>query len=313
MEALILSAGEGTRLRPLTRLRPKPLFPILNQPLLQITLNYLKRFSLDRVILNTHHLADQIEEFVQAQKKRLPLEIETRFEPILLNTGGGIGNTRDFWRSDPFLVINGDILTDIDLHKAIEFHQTHNGPVTLVLHDYPEFNQIKVDKQGRIKAFRNTEGQGLAFTGIHLLSREIFQHLPSSGAYDIIPIYQRMIKQGLPIWGYISQDHYWRDIGTPQSYLKVHEELLSRNPPSLPLKKGGTGRILIHPETVIEKGVDFSGWVCIGKGCQLKTGSRIRNSVLWENVVMESGSSVADSILGRGVHLRKNIRGEVLI
>ncbi len=133
MDALILAAGEGTRLLPLTRKRPKPLFPILNRPLLEITLGYLNRFSIDRVILNTHHLADQIENFVHAQKETLALEIETRFEPKILNTGGGIGNARDFWQFDPFVVINGDILTDIDLHQAIDFHLSHKGPVTLVL------------------------------------------------------------------------------------------------------------------------------------------------------------------------------------
>ncbi len=94
------------------------------------------------MILNTHHLAAQIDDFVQTQKEYRSFEIETRFEPQILNTGGGIGNTRNFYRSDPFVVVNGDILTDIDLNKAIEFHQSHKGPVTLILHDYPEFNQL---------------------------------------------------------------------------------------------------------------------------------------------------------------------------
>ena len=336
MDALILAAGEGTRLLPITRKRPKPLFPILNQPLLGLTLDYLNRFSLKRVILNTHYLASQIQDFVDAQKGSLPFEIETRFEPRILNTGGGIGNTRDFWRSDPFIVINSDILTDIDLHKAIEFHQNHKGPVTLVLHDYPEFNQIAVEGQGRITEFRKTDGQGLAFTGIHILGREILDYLPTSGSYPIIPIYQQMVERGRPVWAYISRGHYWRDIGTPQSYLKVHEELLSTptpalppprgrvreggtlwisltNPPSSPFNKGGLGGILIHPEARIEKGVEFSGWACIGKGCLLKEGCRIHNSILWEDVTVESGVSISESILGDGVHLKNDLHSGVEI
>ncbi len=342
MDALILSAGEGTRLLPLTRTKPKPLFPILNRSLLQFTFDYLNRFSLQRAVLNTHHLSWQVEKFVQIEKENRPFEIETRFEPTILGTGGGIGNTRDFWSSYPFIVINGDILTDIDLRQAVGFHQDHKGPVTLILHDYPEFNQISVDGQGRICDFRQGSGRGLAFTGIHLLEKEIFDFLPPPGAFEIIPVYQRMIREGIPVWAYISKDHYWRDIGTPRSYLKVHEELLNTPTPSLPplrgrVREGGPPEksqeimtpprgliaalrrpkkkkgLFIHPETRIETGVEFSGWACIGKGCLLKKGCRIHKSVLWEDVVVESGVSVSESIVGNGVHLKQSIQGEAII
>lgn len=344
MDALILAAGEGSRLLPLTRTKPKPLFPILNRSLLHFTFDYLNRFSVQRVILNTHHLSGQIEKFVQIEKENRPFEIQTRFEPTVLETGGGIGNTRDFWSSYPFVVINGDILTDIDFHQAVCFHQGHKGPVTLILHDYPEFNQISVDGQGRIQDFQQEKGHGLAFTGIHLLEKEIFDFLPPPGAFEIIPVYQRMIREGIPVWAFISRGHYWRDIGTPKSYLKVHEELLPivMNPedqtnitkfehkspliplfqrgtlsiPSIippPFFKGGAGGIYIHPEAQIGKRVEFSGWACIGKGCLLKKGCRIHKSVLWEDVVVESGVSVSDSILGDGVKIIQNIQGATLI
>jgi len=300
MEAMILAAGQGTRLLPLTHHRPKPLFPVLNRLLLEITLAYLSRFSLERVILNTHHLASQIEDFVQIQKGSSPFEMKTSFEPEILGTGGGIGHTRDFWKSDLFLVINGDLFTDIDLQKAITFHRNHKGLVTLILHDYPEFNQISVDAQGLIRNFK--QNKGLAFTGIHILNRAIFDFLPSSGNYEIIPVYQKMIQEGLPIRAYVSRGHYWRDIGTPKSYLKLHEELLT-----------GERKVLIHPEARIEKGAAFSGWACIGKGCLLKRGCHIHNSVLWEDVVVESGVSVFESIIGQGVHLKHDLREEAVI
>ena len=342
MDALILAAGEGSRLRPLTRTKPKPLFPILNRPLLQFTFDYLNRFSIQRVILNTHHLSGQIEKFVQIEKENRSFEIQTRFEPTILETGGGIGNTRDFWSSNPFVVINGDILTDIDLHQAVGFHQSHKGPATLILHDFPEFNQISVDGRGRIQDFRQKPGCGLAFTGIHLLEKKIFDFLPPSGAFEIIPIYQQMIRQGIPVRAYISKNHYWRDIGTPGSYLKVHEELLNTPTPSLPplrgrMREGGPPEksqkimtppgglidalrrskknkgLFIHPEARIEKGVEFTGWACIGKGCHLKKGCRIQNSVLWEDVVVETGVSVSDSILGDGVKIIQDMQGATLI
>ena len=337
---MILAAGQGTRLLPLTKNRPKPLFPVLNRPLLDITLTYLSRFSLERVFLNTHHLASQIEDFVQIQKANSPFKIKTTFEPQILGTGGGIGQTRNFWKSDLFLVINGDIITDIDLQQAMDFHRSHHGLVTLILHDYPEFNQISVNGRGRVKNFRQERGQGLAFTGIHILDRAIFDFLPSSGNYEIIPIYQKMIQKGLPIWAYVSQGHYWRDIGTPQSYLKVHEECLSTPTPPLlhlrereedllmptnrllapPRRSGDTVTrrpenkgIFVHPEATIEKDVVFSGWACIGKGCLLKKGCRIQNSVLWEDVVVETDLSVFESIVGQGGHVQKNNQGGLLI
>ncbi len=330
MEAMILAAGKGTRLLPLTLGRPKPLFPILNEPLLHLTFDYLNRFSLSSVFLNTHHLAPRIEEFVQSEKECRPFQIHTRYEPEILGTGGGIGSTRGFWKESPFVVFNGDIVTDIDLQKALDFHQSGPGPVTLILHDYFEFNQISVDGSGRIRDFRQERGKGLAFTGIHILGKEIFDFLPSTGSYDIIPVYQQMIQEGVPVRAFISRGHYWRDIGTPKSYLKIHEEMLTeqaffetsthqnriefkspsiprfqRGTPSKapPFIKGGPGGILIHPETRIETEVEFSGWACIGKGCLLKKGCWIHNSVLWEDVIVEKGVSVSESIIGDGVQI----------
>lgn len=303
---MILAAGQGTRLLPLTCYKPKPLFPIRNQPLLEITLAYLRRFSFSRVILNTHHLAPQIEAFVKDRQPPWPFEITTRYEPEILGTGGGIGQTRDFWQESPFLIINGDIVTDIDLNEALDFHRNHGGPATLVLHDYPEFNQIAVDPFGRIQTFRQEKGEGLAFTGIHILDRKIFDYLPSSGAYDSIPVYQQMIREGIPIYAYISKGHYWRDIGTPKSYLQIHQEFPGDDP-------SFEGKIFIHPEAQIEKGVVFSGWASIGKGCRLQKGCHLSNSVLWESVVVPSGISVSDSVIGSGVYLIRNAEGAVIV
>lgn len=316
MDALILAAGEGTRLRPLTNIRPKPLLPVLNRPLLQWTLDYLNRFSIDRVILNTHHLAGQFETILPSLGRGGIRELVTRFEPLILNTGGGLVNTKDFFRSDPFIVISGDILTDIDLKKAVEFHQSHSGPVTLVLHDYPEFNRTRVDPDGRIRQFRTEDHQGLDFANIHILDRTVFNLLPDSGGFDIIPAYQKIIDRGITIRAYVSHDHYWRNIGRLQSYLQAHEELLSSPVPPLPFlrdRKEEGGKILIHPENRIEGGVEFTGWACIGKGCILKKGCRIQNSVLWENAVVEPGVVVSGSVVGDRARATRDLAGEMII
>ncbi len=317
MDALVLAAGVGTRLRPLTDTKPKPLLPILNRPLLERTLEYLSRFSVDRVILNTHHLAEQIEAYIRSLKKGGFRELATRYEPVILNTGGGIVNTRDFFRSDPFIVISGDILTDIDLKKVVDFHQSHNDPVTLVLHDYPELNQIKIDSNGRILKLKKGDVHGLDFANIHILDQDVFRFLPSSGSFDITPAYQQIIDDGITIRGYVSQDHHWWNIGTPETYLKVHEELLSTSSLTPLRGRAGVGGlskgILIHPEAHVEKEVEFSGWACIGKGCLLKKGCHLHNSVIWEDVIVESGVSITDSILGRGVHIKDDLHNGVMV
>lgn len=312
---MILAAGEGTRLRPLTLLRPKPLVPILNRPLLQWTLDFLNRFSTDRVILNTHHLAEQFESTLLSMDTGGIRTLETRYEPRILNTGGGLVNVRDFFQTDPFLVISGDILTDIDIAKAVEFHKSHPDPVTLVLHDYPEFNQIQVDSRDHIQKFRKGDGQGLDFANIHILDRAVFNWLPAKGAFDITTAYQNIIDRGIPIHGYVSRGHYWRNIGTPETYIMVHQELLTT--PSLPFLSSVANSfkaegVLIHPQAIVEKSVEFSGWVCIGKGCHLKSGCRIENSVLWEDIEVESGTSISASIIGHPARIEKGLSGEIM-
>jgi len=187
------------------------------------------------------------------------------------------------------------------------------------LNDYPEFNQIKVDSNGRILKLRKGDVHGLDFANIHILDQAVFRFLPSAGSFDITPAYQQMIDEGITIRAYISQGHHWWNIGTPKTYLKVHEELLSTPSLTLPHLRGRAGvgglskGILIHPEAHIEEGVEFSGWACIGKGCLLEKGCRIHNCVLWEDVTVESGVSISESILGQGVHLKHNLQAGIVI
>ncbi|MGD9281894.1 MAG: sugar phosphate nucleotidyltransferase, partial [Desulfobacterales bacterium] len=129
MKALILSAGLGTRLRPYTDHTPKPLFTICGRPLLDITISKLIEAGCESIMINTHHLHTQIEAFVAQQT--YPIPIETRYEPIILGTGGAIINVKDFWNDHPFMVINADIVTKIDLRAVYDFHCQHRHPVTL--------------------------------------------------------------------------------------------------------------------------------------------------------------------------------------
>jgi mannose-1-phosphate guanylyltransferase len=314
---MVLAAGEGTRLLPLTVLKPKPLFPLLNRPLLAWIFEALARIQVQRLTLNSHHLSDQIESFLSQpdQGDRFD-DLQLRREAVLLGTGGGIKNTEGFWRSDPFLVLNGDILTDIDLFTAIEFHRNHQGPVTLVVHDYPSFNNIVVDEQGRIRELRVPSGGRWAFTGIHILNREIFGYLPPVAYYDIIPVYQALIRNGIPLWAFRVEGPYWRDMGTLESYRALHEDLLTGKPPTFfDLGRGpafAPRGWCLHPRARIEEGVRLEGWGVVGEYCRLGKGCRLRNTILWDRVTIREGVRIDGAIVSDDQVIESELLGDVI-
>lgn len=220
MKAMILAAGLGTRLRPYSRHTPKALFTINERPVLAIAIEKLQLAGFDAVMINTHHHHEQIEAFIAQSFFSIP--VQTRHEAEILGTGGAIRNISDFWENDSLLVINADIVSDIDLAEVYGFHNTHPHPVTMVMHDYEQFNGVHVDTKDFITGFRGkqcTQGnRKLAFTGIHVLDRRVLDFLPPHGPAHIIDTYQRMIESEEGIKAKVVQGPRWYDIGTPESY-----------------------------------------------------------------------------------------------
>ncbi|MBW1766653.1 MAG: nucleotidyltransferase family protein, partial [Deltaproteobacteria bacterium] len=218
MKAMILAAGLGTRLRPLTDKIPKALIPVVNMPVISRVINYLKTHGINQIVVNAHHHHNQISNYLNGGSP-FGLEIDVRMEHEILGTGGGLKNTSDFWDDEPFIVINGDILTDIELEPAYEHHKKSGALTTLILHDCEPFNQIQTDSNGTITdiAQKNMTGR-LAFTGIHIMEPGLLSHIPEGKSSDIIDCYRRLIHSGNLISAYYSQGHYWRDIGTVSSY-----------------------------------------------------------------------------------------------
>ena len=153
MKALILAAGLATRLRPYSENTPKPLFTISNRPLLDIIISNLIDSNCKAIIVNTHHLHQKIDAYLA--EKKYPVPVTTRYEPDILGTGGAIKNVADFWDNTPFMVINSDIVTDIDFKNVYEFHSNHGHPVTLVLHNDPQFITVALNKDDFIKNIDN--------------------------------------------------------------------------------------------------------------------------------------------------------------
>ena len=248
MKAMILAAGLGTRLLPLTEKRPKPLLPILGRPLIDILICRLQSAGCEAIIINTHHLAHLIDEFVKAQAYSIP--VATRYEPNILGTGGAIKNAEDFWGDEPFLVINGDVFTNVDLGNIYRFHLNHKHPVTLVLHDCPRYNHVWLDSSEHIRGFGHTDPcpgvaldstrgatgpvaetanyRRLAFTGIHVIDPQVLRFIPDGTFFRIIDAYCEMIHEGLTIKGFVASNHYWHDIGTMQSYRGATRDALAR-------------------------------------------------------------------------------------
>jgi NDP-sugar pyrophosphorylase family protein len=232
MKAMILAAGLGTRLRPLTNNLPKPLLPLEEKPLIEYTLRLLRKYGLTDVIINLHYQGDKIVGAL-GDGSRWGMKIRYSEEPQILGTGGGIKRMARFLSDEPFLVINSDILVEIQLDRLVENHQREKGAATLVLRDDPEVDSwgaVGIDPNHRIRQFLGKPGwtgEALAkrmFAGIHVMDPRVFSYIPDQGFSTIIDAYIEMLQQGERLLGHEFED-YWMDIGTPERYRKAQEDL----------------------------------------------------------------------------------------
>lgn len=226
MKAMIFAAGLGTRLRPLTLSRPKALIEIKGIPLLEIVIKKLKKAGFDQIIINVHHLAEQIEEFLKV-KDNFQVQIEVSDErQQLLDTGGGLKKASWFLKNQqPFLVYNVDILSDIDLNAIYQFHLKNKPLATLAVRQRPGSRFLLMNDQGLLCGWRNINTgeeiiarpasepfQQIAFSGIHVIDPALFDLVTEDGAFSITNTYLRLTKNHR-IMGYLHQDSYWNDLG----------------------------------------------------------------------------------------------------
>jgi len=279
MQAILLAAGYGTRLRPYTDLRPKPLFPVVNRPLLHRLIGQVQACDCGPVLVNCHHLAEQIETALAPWP-----DILIQNEPEILGTGGSLRLALDRLGNDPVLVMNGDLYHDIDLEQVYHRHLLSKNDVTLALHDYPRFNNVAIEGD-RVRGFGG-EGDGqLAFTGIQVVDPEAIERIPASRFHHIIDLYRELAAEGRI--GFCRVDgSAWRDIGTPADYLAVHRELLAENTDWV-----------IDPTARIGSGVVLEGWGCIGPGAVIGEGSRLGRSVVWDGAEVAGGSVFEGAIV----------------
>jgi NDP-sugar pyrophosphorylase family protein len=241
MKAMILAAGLGTRLHPLTDDRPKALVEIRGRTLLEITLSRLRAFGVREVIVNVHHFADTVVEYLLANNN-FGMRIEVSREEVLLDTGGGLKQAAWFFlenareRDEPFLLHNVDVLSTIDLGRMVQFHMEHQALATLAVQERPSSRYLLFDEHGRLCGRRferedRTEMarpaehlQPLAFSGIHVISARLLQMMTEEGAFSIIETYLRLTGRNERIVAFRADEYYWRDLGTFESLEQAGED-----------------------------------------------------------------------------------------
>jgi NDP-sugar pyrophosphorylase family protein len=297
MKAMILAAGLGTRLHPLTDKKPKALVPVVNQPAIARVIDYLKSYGVTQIVVNAHHHYQQLLDYLEGES--FGVDIDVRVESEILGTGGGIKNTADFWDDDPFIVINSDILTDIDLSRAYEHHLKKGELATLILHDYEPFNQVQTDSNHLITEFFQEKAPGrLAFTGIHILDSAILSQFPDEIFFSIIASYRQLIQSGQNIGAFISEDHYWHDVGSVKGYFEANKALMDYT------FSIGTG-CRIDPSAKMEE------WVVVGDEGRIEHDVELRRSILWEAVTIRAGVKVIDSIVTSSQELSQDLNGGI--
>jgi NDP-sugar pyrophosphorylase family protein len=223
MKAMVLAAGLGTRLRPLTDTRPKALVEIGGLTLLEITLARLRAFGIQDVIVNAHHFADMIVDYLAANRN-FGMRIEISREETLLDTGGGLKKAAWFFQNgspEAFVLHNVDVISTIDLHQMLKSHNERGALATLAVQDRPTSRPLAFDHdlllQGR--------GPGLAFSGIHIISPRLLSMITEDGAFSIITTYVRLAGQGEKIFGFRADAYEWRDVGKPEDLKLASKQL----------------------------------------------------------------------------------------
>ena len=299
MRAVVLVGGEGTRLRPLTETVPKPLLPVVNRPFLHRVLDHLADHGVHEVVLSSPYLEETFHTFIEERHGDPSITWITESHP--LGTGGAIVNALPHLGTDPFFVLNGDILTDLDLTALVEFHGSHGAAATITLthvDDARPYGLVATEPNGRVLEFREKPTEpvpGDVNAGTYVLDPSALEGWPAGDMISIErEIYPALIDGGRAVFGFLS-DSYWMDLGTPEKYLQAHVDVLQ-------------GRIhgiaapapCVDAGARVDDGARIGPMVVVGPGASVGTGVRIDESILHAGCVVGADAVIEGSILGPG-------------
>lgn len=332
MRAVVMAGGAGTRLRPLTTNVPKPLLPVVGEPIMGHVLRLLHRHGITEAVVTVQYLADSIRAYF-GDGSELGLHLSYATESVPLGTAGSVKNAERGLKGEPFLVVSGDALTDLDLTELIDFHNRHGALVTVALARKPnviEFGNVITAEGGRIERFIEKPTWGQVFsdtvnTGIYVMAPEVLDLIAVDEVVDwSADVFPKLIEAGEPVFGYITEA-YWEDVGTIASYLAAQHDALNGSvrlemagfevAPKIWVGEGAAidpGATIIAPCQIgphvrIEKDCVIGPSSVLGSNVMVRQGSRVVGSLLDTDVYVGAGSSVDGSLVGRSTELRARV------
>jgi len=307
VDAVVLVGGQGTRLRPLTLSAPKPMLPTAGLPFLTHMLSRIADAGIRHVVLGTSYKAGVFEaEFGDGSK--LGLEIEYVVEDEPLGTGGGIANVASKLRYDTAMVFNGDVLSGCDLRALLASHSEHEADLTLHLvrvGDPRAFGCVPTDSDGGVLAFlEKTQDPPTdqINAGCYVFQRDVIERIPKGRAVSVErEVFPSLLSDGLKVCGYVDAT-YWRDMGTPDDFVRGSADLVRGIAPS-PALKGHRGEELVHEGAAVAPGALLIGGTVVGRGAEIGPGVRLDGAVIFDGARIEAGSVIERSIIGFGARI----------
>lgn len=327
MQALILAGGKGTRLRPLTVYTPKPIVPLVNRPFLLYQIEVLKKAGIEDITLSLSYQPDKIQHLM-GYGTDVGVNLRYVTEPSPMGTGGAYRFAAENIR-ETTVVFNGDILTDLDIGKLIEFHRSKEAAATLTLvpvKDPARFGLVQTDAANSVLRFiEKPQPDEMAELKVNTINAGVYVLEPSildlikkdtnrSFEYHVFP---DVLKRQLPFFAYTIKKDYWRDIGTPASYLAAHHDFLSGKLSSFEIERAPVSDdVATHAEIdktsvlgegcVVKPGARIVNSV-IGAGVHIEEKATIENSVIWSHTRVSTAAEIRDSIIGRTCHIGRNV------
>jgi len=332
LKAVILVGGEGTRLRPITFLNPKPMLPLINRPFIENFVFWLKSHKIKDIIFSTGYLPEIFENYF-GDGSKLGLNLTYVMEEEPLGTCGGVKNVEKYLGGSRFMVFNGDILSSMDLTSMIAFHEMKKADITISLtpvEDPTIYGLVPIDNEGRVKQFLEKPSHeeittNLINAGTYIIEPNVMELAPESKNYSFERgLFPSALSRGLKIYGYVSNS-YWLDVGTPKKYLQAHHDILNKRisfkfpykevleniyigEDSKYLESSFTsGPVVIGKRTEIEKGAKIMPLTVIGNDCFISRGAEISESIIFNNCKIGNHCLIKKSIISNNVETCENV------
>lgn len=313
--AFVLGAGLGTRLRPLTDLVPKPLLPIFGKPIITFVLDHLIAYGVERFVVNTHHLPEQIGELFDAKTDKPELvptgsyrgrEVRILYEPALLETGGGIRNAAPLLGDEPFLVYSGDLLTDLDLDHLVSAHVSSGRLVTLALRTTGLSTDVSFEaRAGLVVDVRQMLKSGIPgtfdFANISVWDPSVITQIPANKKTSFIPVLVDWISRSGQVGGAVVEEGQWFNIGKRAEYLRIHRAIACEAwRPTYLADPAWPARI--DPSARVSPGAEISEDSWVGANSVIESAAKLRNAIVWPNSIIRTGVKLTHCIVaGREV------------